>query len=171
MAASKKKASIICQALKGAGINFGVYLPETWLKEVNALLTKDPQIKYVGVTREEEGVGVAAGASLGGKRAALIVDVTGLGNSITALLGIHRAQRIPLLILASHRGSIGEREAFLPEGWAWAGALLQDLRIPYSVLTDVQAATRVIRDSQKTAEAQRAPVAVLLAASALLEEE
>jgi sulfopyruvate decarboxylase subunit alpha len=170
MIQSKKKAKVIYQGLKDAGINFVATVPDTWIKELNAFIAKDPDIKYVCVTREEEGVGIAAGATLGGKKAALTMEITGLGNSLTALGGLNLGRRVPVLILASYRAYIGEMFSYIDNYCARMDAVLQALGIPYYVLSDVNEAKKVIKDCQMTAEAQRTPVALLLTGSILWEE-
>lgn len=170
MIQSKRNARVIYQGLKDAGINFVATVPDTWLKEVNALIAKDPKIKCVSVTREEEGVGVAAGATLGGKKAALTMEITGLGNSITALGGLNLGRRVPVLILASYRSHIGEMFSYIDNYCVRMDAILQILGIPYHVARDIKEIRKVIKDCQITAEAQRTPVAVLLTGSILWEE-
>ena len=53
----------------------------------------DPQIRDVVLTTEEEGVAMAAGAWLGGERAALLMQSSGVGNTLNAigslLLGLY----------------------------------------------------------------------------------
>ena len=152
-----------------AGINFVTTVPDTWLKEVNVLIAKDPKIKCVSVTREE-GVGVAAGATLGGKKAALTMKITGLDNSLTALGGLNLGRRLWVLILASYRAYIGEMFSYIDNYCVRMDAILQTLGIPYHVARDVKEIRKVIKDCQITAEAQRMPVAVLLTGSILWEE-
>lgn len=65
-------------------------------------------VRHVPVTREEEGVGVCAGASLGGARPALLMQNSGLGNSINALLSLHRVYELPLFVLIGLRGGPDE---------------------------------------------------------------
>ena len=168
---SKETAQPIYQGLKKAGINFVVTVPDSWLKEVNALIEADPEFKYVTVTREEEGVGVAAGATLGGKAAAITMEATGLGNSITALGGMHLGRHLPLLILASYRAGIGERFSFVSSYCGRMDLMLQALGVPYYILRDVNEAPQLIADCQATAVAQRTPVVVLISGSVLWEEE
>lgn len=171
MRQSKENARIIYEAVKEAGIDFVVTVPDSWLNEVNVLLSQDEKIKYVLATREEEGVGVAAGAFLGGKQVALTMEITGLGNSLTALGRLNLGSRIPLLILTSYRGTIGEMFGFASGHSARFDQVLQVMGIPYHVLRNIQEAKRVIKDAQRTAQAQRIPTAILLTSSVLWEEE
>ncbi len=67
--------------------------------------------KYISVCREEEGVGIAAGAALAGKKPMLLMQNSGLGNSINALMSLTRIYKLPLFILMSYRGGQGEKIA------------------------------------------------------------
>jgi sulfopyruvate decarboxylase alpha subunit len=72
------------------------------------LLEADPAFTVVPVTREEEGVAVMAGVALGGKRGALIIQGSGVGNAINALASLCVGTQIPLLLIVSERGRLGE---------------------------------------------------------------
>jgi sulfopyruvate decarboxylase beta subunit len=66
------------------------------------------QFSSVGVTKEEEGVGICAGASLAGAKPAMLIQSTGLGNMINALCSLTLTYQLPLLLLASWRGKFNE---------------------------------------------------------------
>jgi len=75
-------------ALKRAGIDFVSYIPETRLSEILPLMKADESFTLVPVASEAEAVGIAAGASLGGKGAAVYMEGTGLFVSTYNLLTI-----------------------------------------------------------------------------------
>src|SRR5262249_45185077 len=82
-------------------------------------LWADPECRVVTVTREEEGVGLLAGAWLAGRRGALLMQNSGLGNSVNALASPCVASQIPMVLLISHRGDLGEfNPAQGPQGHA-----------------------------------------------------
>ena len=88
-------------------------------------------ITHIPVTREEEGVGIAAGVALGGKRPALLMQNSGLGNSINALLSLTKLYGLPLPLIISQRGGKGEKVlAQMPMGKATPN-LLKAARIDY----------------------------------------
>ena len=89
-------------------INFVCSVPCAMLTGVLKLL-QNAAVLHIPVTREEEGVGIAAGASLGGKRPALLMQNSGLGNSLNALLSLTKLYRLPLPLVISHRGRKGNR--------------------------------------------------------------
>jgi sulfopyruvate decarboxylase subunit alpha len=76
-------------------------------------------------------VGIAAGAALAGKKPLLLMQNSGLGNSINALMSLTRLYQLPLFLLMSHRGGTGEKiSAQIPMGEA-APRLLEPLDINY----------------------------------------
>lgn len=98
----------VYQSMLRSGINFAASVPCVNLQELLALVSGDPEIIHVPVTREEEGVGICAGAWMGGRRPALLMQNSGLGNSINALASLNILYGIPLLMIISHRGGRGE---------------------------------------------------------------
>lgn len=95
------------------------------------------KIEHIPVTREEEGVGICAGAYLGGKKPVLIMQNSGFGNLINALLSLTRLYEIPLLLFMSHRGDVGEKiVAQFPMGRA-VPRLLDTLEIEYASIKKI----------------------------------
>ena len=168
---SPEKAKAIYQAFKESGIDFVVTVPESWMREVADLLQQDPDIRYVCVAREEEGVALAAGAWLGGKRPAMLMESTGLGNSLTALGGVNLEWQIPVLILASFRAGLGESFGFVGSFSSRFDRIVEALGVPYFIVRDAREAEAVIKASQAQAATQRIPVVVFLTASAMWDEK
>ena len=98
----------IFDALKDQGINFIVSVPCVNLSKLLNMIDEDDDIIHVPVTREEEGIGICAGAYLGGKKPAILMQNSGLGNSINALKSLTELYEFPLLMIMSHRGTEGE---------------------------------------------------------------
>jgi sulfopyruvate decarboxylase alpha subunit len=97
----------IFAALQAAEIRQVGYVPDAGHTRLIELCQADPQIRAVSLTSEEEGIGLAAGAWLGGQRAALLMQSSGVGNCIN-LLSLAKSCRFPLLILVTMRGEWGE---------------------------------------------------------------
>ena len=111
------RAVQVVEGLRRCDIQVVVSVPCVNLKDLLVLLDKDPRIKHIPVTREEEGIGICAGAYLGGKRTAIVMQNSGLGNSINALASLDLLYGIPLLMLISHRGVEDEKvSAQVPMG-------------------------------------------------------
>ncbi len=95
------------KTLKDAGVRQVGYVPDAGHKRLIELCLADKEMRAVVLTTEEEGIGLAAGAWLGGVRGALLMQSSGVGNCINAL-GMTRECRFPLLMLITMRGQKGE---------------------------------------------------------------
>ena len=102
-------AAGVCAGLHAAGSRHVVYVPDNPLSHVLRVLSeKYPDVETTIATREEEAFGIAAGLYLGGKRPTVMLQSSGLGNSINALTSLLVPYQIPVLILISMRGDAGE---------------------------------------------------------------
>src|SRR5579883_1516935 len=97
-------------ALKRARISQIGYVPDAGHAALIAAAHADPAMQAVVLTTEEEGVALAAGAWLGGERAALLMQSSGVGNCIN-MLSLARACCFPVLMVITMRG---EWEEFNP---------------------------------------------------------
>src|SRR5215207_2468249 len=79
------------------------YVPDAGHSRLIALCQADPAIRDIVLTTEEEGVALAAGAWLGGQRAVLLMQSSGVGNCIN-MLSLTRTCRFPLVMLVTMRG-------------------------------------------------------------------
>ena len=151
----------VYRGMKRTGIDFAASVPCVNLQQLLNLVGEDPEIIHVPVTREEEGVGLCAGAWMGGRSPALLMQNSGIGNSINALASLDLLYRIPLLMIVSHRGCEGETiVGQMPMGRLTPG-LLDVMEIPRFSPASAEAEDAVAR-AWGLASAERRPVAVLL---------
>lgn len=101
-------SALLYQALRRSGIDFFVSVPCKLLDGLIRILDDADDITYTPVTREEEGLGILAGAFLAGRKPAIVMQNSGFGNSINAVQSLLRYYRIPVVFVVSHRGSEGE---------------------------------------------------------------
>ena len=99
---------IVFERLKAHDVRLIAHVPDAVLSPLIRLIEADPFFEVVRLTREEEGVGVVTGGYLGGMRGALLMQSSGLGNSINALGGLPLPYQIPFLLFISPRGRLGE---------------------------------------------------------------
>ena len=97
----------IFAALRAAEIRQVGYVPDAGHARLIELCRTEPTIRAVPLTTEEEGVALAAGAWLGGQRAALLMQSSGVGNCIN-MLSLTKTCRFPLVILVAMRGEWAE---------------------------------------------------------------
>lgn len=96
----------VIDILKGFGFDYAEVLPCDRVKNLLALIGSS--FREIRLTREEEGIGIAAGIYLGGKKSFMCIQSTGLGNSFNALMSLTRGYGLPLPIIASWRGGSDE---------------------------------------------------------------
>ncbi|HWR73911.1 MAG TPA: sulfopyruvate decarboxylase subunit alpha [Nitrospirota bacterium] len=120
--------------LRENGVNFTASLPCEKFKTLLAMLPA--AFPHIALTREEEGVGIAGGAALAGKRPALFVQSSGVGNMINALLSLTVYYRLPLALFVSRRGIYKEKiDAQLPMGLRLPG-ILEGAGIAFSDISE-----------------------------------
>jgi sulfopyruvate decarboxylase alpha subunit len=98
------------EVLKTSNIRQVAYVPDAGHARLIERCKSDPDIRDIALTTEEEGVALAAGAWLGGQRAALLMQSSGVGNCVN-MFSLIRTCRFPLLMLVTMRG---EWEEFNP---------------------------------------------------------
>ena len=158
-------AKRLVRSLKSAGINFVTYLPETRLSQIIPLLRDDPDLQLIAVSSEQEAVTIAAGATLGGKQAAVYMENTGIYVSSYSLLTVGKQLGVPVLLIVGYLGGVpDQRNSFL---YATIGKhtipVLQGMGIDYMLLEDGVNLEVKIQDAMRGANALRAPFALLFA--------
>ena len=108
-------------ALKSARIAQLGYVPDAGHAHLIEAAHGDPDMRAVVLTTEEEGIALAAGAWLGGQRATLLMQSSGVGNCIN-MLSLTQIFRLPFLTLVTMRGEWGEFNPWqVPMGSTTAG--------------------------------------------------
>ncbi|MPZ74987.1 MAG: sulfopyruvate decarboxylase [Deltaproteobacteria bacterium] len=162
---AKQSALAIVAGLKKAGIDFVATLPDEKMLEVIRTVEKDSGLRHIPLCREEEGVGICAGAYLAGRKTALILQNAGFLNSCNAVTTTSLQFQIPTLLLIYFAGDIGDR------GFTTLGAVtepvLQALGIRSYVLRKTEEIDEILVGAQILAEDSKRPVAVLLTKSLL----
>jgi sulfopyruvate decarboxylase subunit alpha len=158
-------AAAIAAAIKKAGIDFIATLPDEKIVEVIRAVDADKALRHIPLCREEEGIGICAGAYLAGKKTALIMQNAGFLNSCNALTTTCLQFQIPTLLLIYYAGDIGDR------GFTTLGSVtepaLQALGIRYYILRRTDEIDEIICGAQVLAEDSKKPVAVLLTKTVL----
>ena len=95
------------QILKKEKITIFTYVPDAGHKILIDNAIKDNSINAIALTSEQEGIGIAAGAYLGGSKAVLLMQSSGVGNCINQLSLIKHGQ-FPFLTIITMRGEYGE---------------------------------------------------------------
>lgn len=100
----------IMRVLKLMGVYFVVSVPCVKYARLIQLLDGHSMFTHIPATREEEGVGICTGAALAGEISpVLLIQNSGLGNSVNALVSLTKLFDLPLIMFISHRGTMGEK--------------------------------------------------------------
>jgi sulfopyruvate decarboxylase TPP-binding subunit len=158
-------AKQLVQGLKNAGIDFVTYLPETRLSQILPLIRDDPDMMLIAASNEQEAVTIAAGATLGGKQAAVYMENTGIYVSSYSLLTAGKQLGVPLLLIVGYLGGVpDQRNSFL---YATIGKhtipVLQGMAIDHQIIENGANLEGRIKDAVRAANALRAPYALLFA--------
>jgi sulfopyruvate decarboxylase subunit alpha len=170
MPVSTSNSRLIFDALKANDIRLISALPETWLVHLVRLADEDPDVTLVRLAKEEEGVGVSAGAHLAGVRSAMLMQNHGFLAAVNGIVSCAQLYRIPLLMLISHRGTFGERDPWQTEGGALTENMLRTLQIPFVCLERPDHVPRRIGDALTLAYSSNKPVALLLCRDLMWED-
>jgi sulfopyruvate decarboxylase subunit alpha len=152
--------------LRQAGVRIAATLPDQWLGGVISALDAEPAIRLVRVTREDDGVGICAGAYLGGQRAVLVCQSAGLLLSANALAGYAQHHQTPFLVLAALRGGHDDGYYYQTYKHRVITPVLDALGLPHHTLHTPDDLS-VIPDAARQAWLSRRPVVLLAHRDAL----
>jgi sulfopyruvate decarboxylase alpha subunit len=136
--------------LREADVRQVTYVPDAGHARLIELCHADQGMKTTVLTTEEEGIGVLAGAWLGGERGVLLMQSSGVGNCINTL-SLARVCGFPLLMIVTMRGEWGEVNPWqVPMGQMTAsnlraaGAIVYEVTEPGAAGASVEAAGRIV---------------------------
>lgn len=154
------RAHTLLEGIKKAGINLIASLPDINCLDLINALERDGEIVHVPLCREEEGVGICAGARLVGKKPALLMQNAGLLNSCNGIVTTAIQLELSILLLVYYAGDIGDK------GFARVGTatipVLDALGVRHYLLRDPEAIDWTLKNAWVLAEDSSRPVAVLL---------
>jgi sulfopyruvate decarboxylase subunit alpha len=157
---AEQAAAMIVSGIKQAGINLLATLPDINLAQLLRAVEEDPDLQHVPLCREEEGIGICAGAYLVGKKCAAIMQNGGFFNSNNAIVSTLLQYQIPLLLMIYYAGDVGDR-TFSTSG-SLTQPVLQALGMRYYIMRETADAPELIKRAQILAEDSKKPVALLL---------
>ena len=148
----KETTQAIVEGLREAGINFVVYMPDSFFYDVITTIEEDPDFTSISVPNESVGMCLCAGAWLGGKKPVMIMENTGLFVASNALTRFHQPFDIPVLMLISYRGDAGDGWWMIIDiGHAFEPAL-KSFGITYELVDNPDKAKKAIQLLQTSAE-------------------
>jgi sulfopyruvate decarboxylase subunit alpha len=153
----------VCTGAHAAGSRDVVYVPDNPLSHLLRVFEQQfRDVRLLLATREEEAFGIAAGLYLGGRRPTVMLQSSGIGNSLNALTSLLIPYQIPALMVVSMRGDSGEwNAAQVPMGLA-VRTIFESIGVPHATVGSAEAAAETVRLAGKTAFGTRTLGACLL---------
>ena len=153
---------IVLQTLKRNDIRLVPYVPDRVLTTLIKNIHADPFFTTFPAAREEEAVGIVAGAWMGGMRGAVLMQTSGFATLANALASLAIPYQIPLIMFVSERGTLGE----FNYGQSLVGRtmrpVLDSLAMEHHTATRLDEFEFICDRSIKQAIATQAPVAMIL---------
>ena len=162
MTVSRDNSLAVYEGIKATDVRFLTALPETWLVYLLQQAEDDPDMRLVEVAKEEEAVGIAAGAYFAGTPNILLMQNHGFLASINGIVSLALLYRVPLCMLIANRGHFGEPYPWHTQGGILTEPLLNALGLPFEHARDPNMVARQIQDALTLSQSSLSPVALLL---------
>jgi sulfopyruvate decarboxylase subunit alpha len=160
-------AKLFLNEMKAAGIDLVVGLPDSGLYPLIKLVREDRALRYLPVTNEGEGAGICAGAWMGGKKPILLMENSGLRVASETLARLGISFGLPVLMLMSYRGELGDGNWWAVNHGVVMEPLLKALRIPYAILRRPEEVAGSIRNALKNLQGAKYHYALVAAGDVL----
>jgi sulfopyruvate decarboxylase alpha subunit len=154
--------AIVHETLKANDVRLVTYVPDRVLTPLIKSVHADPFFTAFVTTREEEAVGIVTGAWMGGMRGAVLMQTSGFATLPNALASLAVPYQIPLLMLVSERGTLGEFNLGQALVCRTMRPVLQALAIEHHTITRLDELEFILDRSIKQAVATQAPCALIL---------
>jgi sulfopyruvate decarboxylase TPP-binding subunit len=158
-------AAVLHQAISALGVSHVLIVPDTHQKTLLASLDKDPGLKMLTFSTEDEAICVNAGLWIGGAEPVVIIQNVGLFAGMNALRGVAMDMRVPTLLIVGQYGRDVSRtvEDNSASGVRLLEPVLDALGVPHYRL-DFMTDVGVLRTAYDRSRAERSPVVVLIGA-------
>ena len=152
----------IVKALKANDVRLVTYIPDTVLTPLIDAVHADPWFRVICPAREEEAVGIVAGAWMAGVRGITLMQTSGFATLANVLASMIVPYQIPALMLISERGTLGDHQLGQAIVCRTMRPVLQTLGIEHFALERLEDVEFVVDGMAKQAYATQAPAAVIL---------
>ena len=152
----------ILDCLRANDVRLIAYVPDKVLVPLIDGAHGDPFFTAFSATREEEAVGIVAGAALGGLRGAVLMQSSGFGNAINALASLAVPYQVPLLLVISERGVLGEFNAVQVPIARTLRPVLDALAVPHATLARLDELRFTVERTLAQVYRTQSPAALIL---------
>jgi sulfopyruvate decarboxylase TPP-binding subunit len=158
-------AAVLHEAISALDVSHALIVPDTHQKSLLASLTRDPNLKMLTFSTEDEAICVNAGLWIGGAEAVVIIQNVGLFAGMNALRGVAMDMNVPTLLIVGQYGRDVSKtvEDNSATGVRLIEPVLDAMGVPHYRL-DFAADIGVLRTAYDRSRAERRPVVVLIGA-------
>lgn len=162
MTVSYENSKTVYEGIRAAGIRSISALPETWLGLLLQRAEDDPEMTLIQVAKEEEAIGIAAGAHFAGEPHLLLMQNHGFLAAVNGIVSLAQLYGIPLCMLIALRGHWGEPYPWHTRGGRVTEEVLRALDIPFAHARDPARVAQQIREGYTLSRSSLWPTALLL---------
>jgi sulfopyruvate decarboxylase alpha subunit len=153
---------IVVSALKANEVRLVPYVPDNVLRPLIEAVHADPFFTAFPAAREEEAVGIVAGAWMAGTRGVVLMQTSGFATLANVLASLPCAFQIPVLLLVSERGTLGEFNVGQAMVWRTMRPVLEALGMEHHTVTRLDECGFICDRTIKQAVMTQQPAALIL---------
>lgn len=160
-------ARVLVEGMNDAGVSLVAAVPDSHMKSAHRLLREQNKIRYVLAGNEADLPGICAGSYFGGKKALMMMENSGLRQACEPISRYAFTHHMPLVMIMSYCGDFGERNWWAINHAQTMEPLLQALRIPFRIISDLQDIKPNIGRAFMHADSSQWPVALVFTGNCL----
>jgi sulfopyruvate decarboxylase TPP-binding subunit len=127
-------AARIADELAVCGVKLVASLPDNWLMDLIRTIGHDQRFRHVPVNREESAIGLCSGAYMGAMGSAALMGASGFMTVVYAITKINYTYEIPLFLMATLRGAIGDHHKHHASNGLYLLTLMDAISMPYQII-------------------------------------
>lgn len=139
----KEATALIVEQLAQSGIKLVASLPDDWIADLIHTVHKDDRFIHVPVNREESAIGLCSGAYFGGIPSLALMGASGLMTCVYAITKINYTYQIPLFILTTLRGVIGDPRPHHISNGLYLTKLMDSISLPFLLVEEKKTIARI----------------------------
>src|SRR6266852_1340491 len=151
----------IAEQLAKCDVRLVASLPDNWLIGLIDAIDRDERFVHVRVNREEAAIGLCSGAYMGALGSAALMGASGFMTVIYALTKINYTYEIPLFLMATLRGAVGDHHKHHISNGLYLLPVLDAIDMPYTIIEKPEEISLISRCYHHTRTVSR-PMVVLL---------
>ena len=124
----------VANELASCGVKLIASLPDNWLTNVIDTVKQDERFVHVPVNREESAIGLCSGAYMGAMGSAALMGASGFMTVIYALTKINYTYEIPIFVMATLRGAVGDHHKHHVSNGLYLLPVLDAINMPYAII-------------------------------------